>query len=597
MLAHKFILLFSTAIASSLYGVLYWLAPGIFLISVNSKLDDLEQRFQVKMDYVPKQQPFIADSRTEELSANAAKTLDDLLERETALMPEVETTPLKPVEIPELQDRLDTHALNREHDFEIDESVFAGIDAQILEIAEKDARKDIEIARRMVQPSSNHILNTTENPVFRKKGGVEAGGGTLGLDALVGTLNKLTSEQGDSDPGAAELSDSPGNGFNLLEAEADLFHPDLLEPEGSFAPEDLVMAMNPALEELNKESRFSSMDNLVNINLKTYIDSASQEGYFELKIVPSAEKSITVLPRDITFVIDASNSIVQRKLQLTARGVKSCIQTLSPEDHFNVIVFRSSPTLFRPERVPATPETIAEAETFLSELESFGSTDVYSAIKPVIQQAPRPGVPGIIFLMTDGRPSSGNLEGRQLINALSDENLLGNTIYTFGGGKTVNQYLLDLLAYRNKGESITFPRFDEIDHQLPTFFNRLSDAYLVGLQADFSRVPENSIFPRSMPDFYKGRVVTLYGRFTPGVNKDILIRLHGYSRGTEKEMVLHTDFSTAQKGDADIAKQWAFQKTYHLIGEVSRYGENPELMNEIQHLSKRYGVRSSYYGQ
>jgi hypothetical protein len=197
-------------------------------------------------------------------------------------------------------------------------------------------------------------------------------------------------------------------------------------------------------------------------------------------------------------------------------------------------------------------------------------------------------------VLTDGRPSSGNLEGRQLINALSDENLLGNTIFTFGGGKTVNQYLLDLLAYRNKGEASVFPRFDNIEEQLPQFFSRLNNAYLVNLQADYGRIPEESVFPRSMPDFYKGRVVTVYGRFTPGVDKDILVRLQGKSGADEKEMVLHTDIARAQQGDAEIAKQWAFQKTYHLIGEVSRYGEKPELMGEIQKLSQQYGVRSSY---
>jgi len=594
MFAHKFALIFSTLMASVLYGGLYILAPDILLIGANTRVDTLEERFQVKMDYEPKQQPFIADSRTEQLSESPLDTIDELLERETELMPEVETPPIQPVEIPELADRLDSNALSREHDFDIDESVFAGIDAQIMEIAEDDARKDIDVARRLVQPSSDRVLQPGENPVFRGNGGAEAGGNAVALDALVGKLGKLTQGVGENDPGSRDLAGLPGNGFDLMDEEASLFNPDLLEPDSAFSPEDLVVPINPALEDLTTENRFASMDNLVDMQVATYIDGATNEGYFELKIVPNKQQNISVLPRDITFVIDASNSIVQRKLQLTSKGVRNCLALLKPTDHFNIIIFRDSPTLFRPQKVAATAETLAEADKFLSGLESFGATDVYSAIQPVIQQPPRKGVPGIILVLTDGRPSSGKLEGRQLINALSDENLLGNTIYTFGGGKTVNEYLLDLLAYRNKGESVTSPRFDNIEQQLPQFFARLNDAYLVNLQADFGRIPKDSVFPRSMPDFYKGRVVTLYGRFTPGTDKDVLVRLQGKSGADDKEMVLQADLSKAQRGDADIAKQWAFQKTYHLIGEVSRLGEQPELMGEIRQLSQRYGVRSSY---
>jgi hypothetical protein len=347
MMAHKFTLFFSTIVASALYGFLFVYAPDILLIGRNTSVDSLDERFQVKMDYVPKQQPFIADSRTEQLSENPLETLDDLLERETELMPEIETAPIQPVEIPELQQRLDSNALNREHNFEIDESVFAGIDAQIMEIAEEDGRKDIDIARRLVQPSSDHILKPGENPVFRGNGGgAEAGGNAVALDALVGKLNQLTSGTGERDPGARELASLPGEGFDLIEAEASLFNPDMLEPDSAFSPEDMVTPLNPALEEIQSESRFGSMDALVDVQLKTYVDASTKEGYFELKIVPDATTPIPVLPRDVTFVIDASNSIVQRKLQLTARGVQNCLALLRPEDHFNVIIFRDSPTLF-----------------------------------------------------------------------------------------------------------------------------------------------------------------------------------------------------------------------------------------------------------
>jgi hypothetical protein len=153
------------------------------------------------------------------------------------------------------------------------------------------------------------------------------------------------------------------------------------------------------------------------------------------------------------------------------------------------------------------------------------------------------------------------------------------------------------LAYRNRGRSQAFDELDEIQDRLPKFFGQLNDAYLVNLEADFGRVNRESVFPRALPDFYKGQVVTLYGRFEPGQDRDLVVRLDGRAGASEREMVLRADFDAAVPGTSDIAKKWAFEKTYHLISEVSKLGETPELMGEIRRLNQEYGVRTSYSDQ
>ena len=61
-------------------------------------------------------------------------------------------------------------------------------------------------------------------------------------------------------------------------------------------------------------------------------------------------------------------------------------------------------------------------------LRSFGKTDVYSAIGPVVERAPREGVPGVVFLVTDGRPSAGLLDSKAIINAVTDKNEIGRAL-------------------------------------------------------------------------------------------------------------------------------------------------------------------------
>ncbi len=358
--------------------------------------------------------------------------------------------------------------------------------------------------------------------------------------------------------------------------------------------DETVLARQSLVNEVRGNNPFDSMEGLVRLEAATYVDPASREGYFQLKIIPRDDALIEPLPRDVTFVIDASNSIVQRKLDLTVRGVNESLTMLRPEDHFNVIVFRDTPKPFRAELVPASAPNVAEAKKFLEGIESGGSTDVYGAVAPVLLNPPRPGGPGLVVVVSDGRPTTGNLEGRELIRQLSEQNIAGNTVYTFGGGNTVNRYLMDLLAYRNRGQSRVADEIEDVDNELPKFFQRVQDALLVNLHADYGRVDEASVFPQELPDFYRGRVVTVYGKYRPGQDDDLVLRLQGRAGEQQKEIVLKADLAGAEKGTREIAEGWAFEKTYHLIGEITEVGETPEIMGQIERLSDQFNVRTSY---
>jgi len=355
-----------------------------------------------------------------------------------------------------------------------------------------------------------------------------------------------------------------------------------------------VVARARAVNEVVKNARFDFMDDTVSMQLETFVPANERDGYFRLQIVPKEGETIAPLPKDVTFAIDASSSILQRKLDQTARGVQRSIQGLRDADRFNIVIFRDTPTLFQPDLVAATAQNKAAAAEFLKGQQSRGETNVYEGIRPVIGQTPRAGVPGIVFVISDGRPTSGILDGRTLINTLTDENGSKYSIYAFSGGRTVNQHLLDLLAYRNKGESDVVPQIEEMDRQLPQFFSRLNDPILVDCVADYGRIDDGGVYPKQVPDFYRGQVVTVYGRFDPKRDREFAMRLSGAAGDRKKEVVFKADLTKAAKGGDDIARNWAFRKIYFLIGEATRVGETPELLGQIRALAQQYGIRTSY---
>ena len=50
----------------------------------------------------------------------------------------------------------------------------------------------------------------------------------------------------------------------------------------------------------------------------------------------------------------------------------------------------------------------------------------------------------------------------------------------------------------------------------------------------------------------------------------------------------------AKLGNDNVAHGWAFQKAYHLIGEISKKGELPELLDELDVLSRKYAITTIY---
>jgi hypothetical protein len=579
----RIVFVLSLAVAAAIYAGLYLVAPSVLLMSANAAPRNMPKPLEVRLYNGPMPEPVPPEDVITTALASRPGSVRDLIKEATEELPIAEPK-RDPAEgpadaAPPPAPRAE--ALAREHDLARNDALLGGMEARLVAIPEASARS-IEVPRRFIAENDTRILATENQPML-----VDGSGAPPSLSLPSGSAAPASAAA--PIPAATEAAMPEQPSVGLLEPAMERPSPTVpgLADETLLARESLV-------NEVRGNNPFDSMEGLVRLEAATYVDPASREGYFRLKIIPREDALIAPLPRDVTFVIDASNSIVQRKLDLTVRGVISSFALLRPEDQFNVIVFRDTPKPFREVLVPASPENVAEAKKFLEGIESGGSTDVYGAVAPVLLTPPRPGGPGLVVVLSDGRPTTGNLEGRELIRRLSEQNVAGNTVYTFGGGNTVNRYLMDLLAYRNRGQSQIADDIEDVDNDLPAFFKRLQDALLVDLHADYGRVDEASVFPQAMPDFYRGRVVTVYGKFRPGQEDDLVLRLQGRAGEEQKEIVLKADLAGAEKGTREIAEGWAFEKTYHLIGEITEVGETPEIMGEIRRLSDQFDVRTSY---
>jgi len=582
MLSRRVLFSLSVVAAALFYAVLLAIAPRILMLQPGTAPEQVLARLNVYLrDPASILQP---DTQADRQAFTARPgSVRDLLKIEE--IPASNAAFDKPeVEIPDFAGRVASDTVQPEP-VPMDESL-KRLEAKVLEITREAARRDLEVPRRLVRPSDVEIPGSEGFPDLTSGEATE--GTALSLPPS-GLPSLLAQGPGVLTGGQGEAPSGPDPSQPLVQLDLPTSMP-RLAPES----EPLRAPVQQAMDAAKEEREYAFMDGLLDLELRTWRNPGEPEGYFELRITPKKGESIPVLPKDVSFVVDASSSIPQHKLNITVKGLRAALKQLKPEDRFNVVIFRDAPQYFQPGAVPATKENLQAAGKFLDDLASVGQTDVFKALQPMVQQQPREGMPGVVVVVSDGRPTAGLQDSRAIINGLTSDNSNGNGVYAFGGGKTVNRYLLDLLAYRNKGAAQVAPDIEDIEKGLPQFFLTLRDPILVDLQADIGRVDMGNVFPQSMPDFFQGQAVALYGRYNPEEDETFALRLAGKAGAEKKEVIFSTGFDEAKEGTRDIARGWAFQKAYHIIGRISREGETPELLNELKQLRAEYGVRTSY---
>lgn len=583
MLSRRTLFGLSVVLGALLYAALFAVAPRIEMLHAGIRPDRAFERFYVHLRDA--EQILSTESPADRQAFTSRPgSVRDLLKMEEATV-RASAPDAPPVEIPDLARRIASDRIQQPPEPMAD--TLRRLDDKTIEITRDIARRDLEVPRRLVRPSPEHVPLIEGTPALREPGSFDtAPAVSLPPSGLPSLLAEGPGELLEGRPDMAEPLDS-ARPLVRLEPMTDI-------PKLQARAEPIRAPVRQAMDEARAAHGYGSLDDLLDIELSTWRSPGEAEGYFRVRIVPKRGGSIPVLPKDVTFVIDASNSIPQHKLNTTVRGVRDALRQLKPEDRFNVIAFRDSPQPFKPDVVPASREHLAEAEAFIGNLQSRGETDVYKALQPVVQHQPRPGTPGVVLVLSDGRPTAGIRDGRVIINGLTADNRYGNGVYAFGGGRTVNRSLLDLLAYRNKGATEVTSSIDSIAREFPRFFEMLRDPILVGLEADFGRIDESKVFPRSMPDFFQGQAVTLYGRYRPDEEEEFTLWLAGQAGEQKKEVIFRTAFEEAGEGGQEIARGWAFQKAYYIIGRISREGETPELLDALRKLRSEYGVRTSY---
>lgn len=328
----------------------------------------------------------------------------------------------------------------------------------------------------------------------------------------------------------------------------------------------------------------------IGLNLLSF-RQPGEDGYFLMLLSPGQLEGRTI-DKDIVFILDTSGSMSGDKIKQAKDALHFCINALGKGDKFNVISFATGVNLYKDNLITANGKNIKGALGFVDKFEARGGTNINDALLSSLKMFTDSKKPRMIVFLTDGEPTVGVTDIKNIIKNLGDENKAKTRIFVFGVGDDVNSHLLDKIAEVHRGVSEYVVPQENIEVKVSSFYRKISEPILADITLNFGKIKTREIYPLTLPDIFKGTQLVLLGRYEG--DGSTAITLTGYVNGKEKEFVYEDKFPKENKENDFIPRIWATRKIGYLMSEIRLKGENKELIDEIVKLSKEYGIMTPY---
>jgi Ca-activated chloride channel family protein len=323
-----------------------------------------------------------------------------------------------------------------------------------------------------------------------------------------------------------------------------------------------------------------------------------KDGYYLLMISPKddwTEKEYAA--KDIVFVLDTSGSMSDAgKMDKARAALLYGIRILQPQDRFNVVSFAGEERLMESRMITADDAGRRRGEAFTQSLRPMGGTNINQALLAAMQQFEPGDRPKILIFMTDGLPTVGVTIAEQIVANARSARVPGLRLFTFGVGYDVNTALLDKLAAENGGVADYVEPKEDLEVKVSNFFAKVNYPVLTDLKLDMAGVETDLVYPRTMPDLFRGSQITLIGRYRNPIDMDFVrLQLTGNANGANKRFFYNNlRFAVREDENDFLPRLWATRRVGWLMEQVRTNGEQQELRDEIVDLGTRYGIVTPY---
>ena len=336
----------------------------------------------------------------------------------------------------------------------------------------------------------------------------------------------------------------------------------------------------------------------VGLSLFTYREPG-RDGYFLLLLSPRedvAEREYAA--KDVVYVLDTSGSMQDDdKMEKARRALLFGVRGLRPQDRFNVVSFAGDTRRMETGLIAADRAGRERGVAFVEGLRALGGTNIDDAMKEALAQFPRErsGRTRLVVFLTDGLPTVGETDADRIMENVRRARADGVRVFTFGVGYDVNTRLLDRVAAENGGTAEYVEPREDLEAKVSSFFDKVNHPVLTNLALDMGGVRTELVYPRALPDLFRGTQLALVGRYRNERElAGVTVKLSGNASPTRTFAYGGLRFPLRAEEHDFLPRLWATRRVGWLMEQIRTHGESRELRDEVVELGTRHGIVTPY---
>ncbi|MBD2680670.1 MULTISPECIES: VIT domain-containing protein [Nostoc] len=311
-------------------------------------------------------------------------------------------------------------------------------------------------------------------------------------------------------------------------------------------------------------------------------------GHFAIYLIPALEYSTDeIVPKDVVFLVDASGSQSGDPLRKCQELMRQFINGLNPNDTFTILDFSNTVRELSKTPLPNTAENRAKAIAHINNLRASGGTEMLSGIRTAINFPTPTGRLRSVVLLTDGYIGNEN----EILAEVQKHLQVGNRLYSFGAGSSVNRFLLNRIAEIGRGISRIIRHDEPTQEVAEKFYKQINNPVLTNIQISWQGDTESPIiYPKIAPDLFSEQPLVLFGRKQDKASGNL--QISGIAAGGKHyEKTFHLTFE--ETGNPAVAQLWGRSCIKDLMNQMVNY-ETKAGVEAVTETALTYQLLSQY---
>lgn len=324
--------------------------------------------------------------------------------------------------------------------------------------------------------------------------------------------------------------------------------------------------------------------------------STNEPGFVEAQLlVGSGAAQQGGAGRNVVALFDNSLSMQWEKLEREYEALEKLLRTLRPTDHFNLILFNTQVSTFRPAPDVADPAEVQKALDFIRNSRIRGGTDLQRALDAALAQCSQPN--SYLVLLSDGGANRGTIQNGKLAAWYAGRwKQLPETsrphTYVYAVGDDANLPLMRMLA-RNDGVMEQVLSTEPTEFKLNAFLSKIGRSPVAQLKMDVSpSAAVEKIYPLQDSAF-PGSIASWIGQYKSPA-KGASFVASGVRDGRALEAKKTAELPSESHDHPQLPRIWARARVDALLDKIEKEGEDRATIDEIIALARRYKLVTPY---